>query len=68
MLITDLTANLRTYLEQAFGRPIDLAPLADKGLAHWHVRLIGTGLLARIPKQPVLSARQAVAMCRSWRR
>ncbi|PKO61227.1 MAG: aminoglycoside phosphotransferase, partial [Betaproteobacteria bacterium HGW-Betaproteobacteria-18] len=23
----------------------------DKGLAHWHVRLAGTGLLARIPKQ-----------------
>lgn len=25
--------------------------LPDKGLAHWHVRLRGTGLLARIPKQ-----------------
>lgn len=47
----DLSAHLRTYLTQSFGRPIDLAPLADKGLAHWHVRLIGTGLLARIPKQ-----------------
>ncbi len=25
--------------------------LADKGLAHHHVRLLGTGLLARLPKQ-----------------
>lgn len=30
---------------------IELDPLADKGLAHHHVRLVGTGLLARIPKQ-----------------
>lgn len=51
MPILDLSAHLRTQLAQALGRPIDLAPLADKGLAHWHVRLIGTGLLARIPKQ-----------------
>ncbi|MFM2421897.1 MAG: hypothetical protein RL291_427 [Pseudomonadota bacterium] len=28
-----------------------LEPLADTGLAHWHVRLAGTRLLARIPKQ-----------------
>jgi hypothetical protein len=28
-----------------------LEPLPDKGLAHWHVRLVGTGWLARIPKQ-----------------
>ena len=31
-----------------------LEPLADKGLAHHHVRLVGTGLLARIPKQSQL--------------
>ncbi|SMF39059.1 Predicted kinase, aminoglycoside phosphotransferase (APT) family [Tistlia consotensis] len=31
------------------GRP--LAPLTDKGLAHDHVRLPGSGLLLRIPKQ-----------------
>ncbi len=49
--LIDLTSHLRTQLAQVFERPIDLAPLADKGLAHWHVRLIGTGLLARIPKQ-----------------
>ncbi len=26
-------------------------PMADKGLAHWHFRLPGTGSIARIPKQ-----------------
>lgn len=31
------------------GRP--LAPLTDKGLAHDHVRLVGSGLLLRVPKQ-----------------
>ncbi len=31
-----------------------LEPLLDKGLAHHHVRLVGTGLLARIPKQSQL--------------
>ncbi len=31
--------------------PVVLEALPDKGLAHWHVRLKGTGLLARIPKQ-----------------
>ncbi len=28
-----------------------LAPLTDKGLAHDHVRLVGSGLLLRVPKQ-----------------
>jgi len=28
-----------------------LVPLPDKGLAHDHVRLVGTGVLARVPKQ-----------------
>lgn len=32
-----------------------LVPLADKGLAHLHVRLSGTGVLARIPKQSQLA-------------
>lgn len=32
-----------------------LEPLADKGLAHDHIRLVGTGLLARIPKQSQMS-------------
>ncbi len=31
-----------------------LEPLADTGLAHLHVRLAGSGLLARIPKQSQL--------------
>lgn len=26
-------------------------PMADKGLAHWHFRLPGTGWIARVPKQ-----------------
>jgi thiamine kinase-like enzyme len=28
-----------------------LQPMADKGLAHHHVRLAGTGVIARLPKQ-----------------
>ena len=32
-------------------RHLRLQRLPDKGLAHDHVRLVGTGLLARIPKQ-----------------
>ncbi len=32
-------------------RDADLEPLADTGLAHEHVRLLGHGALARIPKQ-----------------
>jgi thiamine kinase-like enzyme len=34
------------------GTPLE--PMADKGLAHDHIRLVGTGLLARIPKQSQL--------------
>ena len=30
-------------------RDAALEPLPDKGLAHHHVRLVGTGALARIP-------------------
>lgn len=33
---------------------VKLEPLADKGLAHHHVSLVGTGVLARIPKQSQL--------------
>lgn len=51
MPTTELTSTLRTQLEQALGQSLDLQLLHDKGLAHWHVRLQGTGLLARIPKQ-----------------
>ncbi len=31
-----------------------LEPLADTGLAHWHLRIPGTGWLARVPKQSQL--------------
>jgi len=30
---------------------VSLVPMQDKGLAHHHVRLVGTGLIARLPKQ-----------------
>ncbi|HEY1230969.1 MAG TPA: hypothetical protein VGF26_26995 [Ramlibacter sp.] len=30
---------------------VALEALADRGLAHVHIRLVGTGLLARVPKQ-----------------
>ncbi len=42
-------AALRTSHPQWAERPPE--PLPDKGLAHWHVRLPGSGLLARVPKQ-----------------
>ncbi len=35
-------------------REVALEPMPDKGLAHHHVRLVGTGALARIPKQSQL--------------
>jgi hypothetical protein len=37
--------------EWSTAAPFKLQPLKAKGLAHDHVRLIGTGYLARIPKQ-----------------
>jgi aminoglycoside phosphotransferase (APT) family kinase protein len=46
-------APLRRALRGA-GSPLadaDLQPLGDKGLAHHHVRIVGSGLLARVPKQ-----------------
>ena len=52
----DLIQRLRSAL-QAAGHPAadqPLLPLPDKGLAHDHVRLQGTGWLARIPKQSQL--------------
>ena len=42
-------AALRSSHPQWAERPPE--PLPDKGLAHWHVRLPGSGLLARVPKQ-----------------
>lgn len=46
-----------TGLRSALGRTLpvhanaSLTPLADTGLAHWHVRIGSSGLLVRIPKQ-----------------
>lgn len=49
----DLCTALRAALADAHhpGAQQPLEPLPDKGLAHDHVRLVGSGLLARIPKQ-----------------
>ncbi len=48
----DLTAaSLMPCLPEHLQASVALESLPDKGLAHWHVRLKGTGLLARIPKQ-----------------
>lgn len=49
----DIATRLRQalLLEGHAGAQGVLAPLRDKGLAHDHVRLVGSGLLARIPKQ-----------------
>lgn len=52
----DVIQRLQSAL-QAAGHPAVghlLVSLADKGLAHDHVRLLGTGLLARMPKQSQL--------------
>lgn len=48
-----MLANLRRALQQARLPAADapLQLLSDKGLAHHHVRLLGTGWLARLPKQ-----------------
>jgi rSAM/selenodomain-associated transferase 1 len=39
-----------------------LEPLADKGLAHHHVRLVGSGCLARIPKQSQMGLAAGAAL------
>jgi hypothetical protein len=48
-----LLQGLREALRAEPGAPAHggLEMLSDKGLAHHHVRLLGTGLLARLPKQ-----------------
>ena len=51
-VIQHLRAALHAAGHPAAGQP--LVPLPDKGLAHDHVRLQGTGWLARIPKQSQL--------------
>ena len=49
-LLSALAQEL-TLLSPQQWRNVGLERLLDKGLAHDHVRLLGTGLLARIPKQ-----------------
>ncbi|WP_127999523.1 aminoglycoside phosphotransferase family protein [Piscinibacter defluvii] len=51
-----LTEALRTALRAQHSPWADapIAPLADAGLAHAHLRLVGTGVLARVPKQSQL--------------
>ena len=48
-LLTSLTSALIAHGSPWSGAPLER--LRDKGLAHDHVRLCGTGVLARIPKQ-----------------
>ncbi len=48
-LMTELAAALRAVGNAWAGVPMQR--LKDKGLAHDHVRLLGTGVLARVPKQ-----------------
>lgn len=51
-LAPELETGLRSALARSGNRSgVALQPLPDKGLAHLHVRLLGTGVLARIPKQ-----------------
>lgn len=49
----DLLDRLRRALHAARSPWADaqLQPMADKGLAHHHVRLVGSGAIARLPKQ-----------------
>ena len=53
---SELLVRLRAALAASDHRWRDavLEPLPDKGLAHHHVRLAGTGALARLPKQSQL--------------
>ena len=44
-----LRASLREACLEHAG--VGLQVMADKGLAHHHVRLVGTGVIARLPKQ-----------------
>ena len=43
--------------------PLEFLP--DSGLAHAHLRLVGTGVLARIPKQSALWYRDTARRVRS---
>ena len=49
--LAGVIAGLRTALAATPFADAALEPLRDKGLAHDHIRLLGTAWLARIPKQ-----------------
>lgn len=49
--LATVCTGLRTALAATPFAGAALEPLRDKGLAHDHIRIGGTGLLARIPKQ-----------------
>lgn len=51
MPMTAMLASLSARLQTVFGDNVSLQPLTDTGLAHWHVRVLGTPWLARVPKQ-----------------
>ena len=53
---SELPDRLRAALQAVDHRwrDVPLEPLRDKGLAHHHVRLVGAGALARVPKQSQL--------------
>lgn len=56
MDLSELVVGLQRALSAAAlpGATAGIEPLADTGLAHWHLRLAGTGWLARVPKQSQL--------------
>lgn len=55
--------QLLANLPRDIPAPRGLEPLPDKGLAHWHVRLIRTGWLARIPKQSQMGLAASENLC-----
>lgn len=44
---------VRRQLAEAggFSTSVDIEPMPDTGLAHWHARIVGRGLVVRAPKQ-----------------
>lgn len=49
--MTTALLTLQTRLSALTGQPQQLAPMPDKGLAHWHARWVGHAQVARVPKQ-----------------
>ncbi len=59
VLCAALAAALAADPATAAWADAPLVPMRDKGLAHDHIRLAGTGLLARVPKQSQMDLRAA---------